>query len=60
MSGAKKIADSALTDYTNTVKVIDLARGENSSSQLCQMPDSLSEVGRETCLKDNTDKVLFQ
>lgn len=55
MSDTKKIADLALTDDTNTVKLIDFARGENSSSQLCQMPDNFSEVGRETCLNDNTD-----
>lgn len=59
MSDMKKIADSALTDDTNTVELIDFARGENSSSQLCQMPDNFSEVGRETRLKDNTDTVLF-
>lgn len=54
-----KIADLALTDDTNTVKLIDFTRGENSFSHLCQMRDNFSEVGRETCLKDNTDTVLF-
>lgn len=55
MSDLKKGADLALTDNTNTVKLIDFARGENSSSELCQMPDNFPEVWRETCLKDNTD-----
>lgn len=59
MSDLKKGADSALTDDTNTVKLIDFARGENSSSQLCQMPDSFPEVWRETCLKDNTDTAFL-
>lgn len=44
-------ADLALTDDANTVKLIDFARGENSSSQLCQMPDGFSKVGRKTRLR---------
>lgn len=59
MSDMKKMADSALTGDTNTVKLIDFARGENSSSQLCQMPDSFSEVGRETCLNDSSDSAFL-
>lgn len=55
----KKGADSALTDDSNTVKLIDFARGENSSSQICQMPDNFLEVWRETCLKDNTDTAVL-
>lgn len=59
MSDMKKIADWALTDDTNTWKLIDFARGEDSSSKLCQMPDSFSGMGRETCPKDRMDTGLF-
>lgn len=45
MSDTEKIADLALTDDTNTGKLIDFSRGENSSSQLRQMPDSFSGWG---------------
>ena len=59
MSDTKRIAASALTGDTNAVKLIDFASGENSSSQLSQMPDNFSGVGRETCPKDNTDRAFL-